>query len=254
MPTQPARLFAISAIRTSLYVGSRQDLYLLHVPRTVFVNLMVTFEATRCLQYHRDLPLCIYFDTEGNCEIVQPDYDHRCDERFDEEGEIMENELHFHDWSFPPILSRDLYAYLMSRVTIDRYFFREDFVHIVTEYVTRYSALGPTLRLCLECYHIDDTSEAVGYAHRKKHGVFARSDLILILRQRSLWCFNCVRTPLFRLLTLQACRSYTNLHRGGVSDIFWTVCRGSQLFDYRIRTQERVNLNVFPEQFATDSD
>ncbi|GBN33075.1 hypothetical protein AVEN_7613-1 [Araneus ventricosus] len=97
MPNQPATLFTISAVQTGLCVGTRHDLYFLDVPRTVFVRLMASFEATRCLQYHRHLPLSIYFDAERNCEIVLPDNNHRCDERFDWDGEIMENEFHFHD-------------------------------------------------------------------------------------------------------------------------------------------------------------
>ncbi|GBM98215.1 hypothetical protein AVEN_18002-1 [Araneus ventricosus] len=141
---------------------------LLDIPRTVLISFLEWFDATRCLQYHRDLTLRIYFDAEMNREIALPDLNHGCDELFDCAGEIMENILHFNDWSSPDILLRHVYAYLMSRTTVYRHFFREESAHVVIEYVTRYYNFRPTLRLCLECYK-DDTREAQRCAYRKKH-------------------------------------------------------------------------------------
>ncbi|GBM02796.1 hypothetical protein AVEN_155344-1 [Araneus ventricosus] len=255
MSMQPATLFTICAVQTVLRIDTRRGLYFLHIPRTVLLTLLGWFEVSRCLKYHGDLPLSIYFDAEMNREIALPDFNHGCDELFDWAGEIMENILHFNDWSSPDILPRDVYAYLMSRTTVYRHFFREELAHVVMEYVTRYSNFGPTLRLCLEFYQTDDTREAQQYAYRKKHAEIIWSELISFLQQRSMWCSNCVRTPLFRLFGPSACRGFTNLHRGVVSSIFWTECRNSLLFDHRIRTQVRVDANIFPEpESDTDSD
>ncbi|GBM98217.1 hypothetical protein AVEN_18003-1 [Araneus ventricosus] len=131
-----------------------------------------------------------------NCELALPDFNHGCDELFDWAGEIMENILHFNDWSSPDILPRDVYAFLMSRTTVYRHFFREESAHVVIEYVTRYSNFGPTLRLCLECYYRDDTREAQRCAYKNKHAEIIWSELISFSQWRSMWCSNCVRRPL----------------------------------------------------------